>query len=73
VPKEECEALREANESVDHLDISLPHGCHLNRARVPVPPPPEAGPKLDVEIHRRIRNLSQVMRHDRMYQNPQFR
>jgi hypothetical protein len=53
VPKEECEALWEAKESVDHPDISLPQGWHLNHARVPVPPPLEAGLKLDAEIHRR--------------------
>jgi hypothetical protein len=52
VPLEECEALWEANESVDHLNIGLPHYWHLNRARVSVPPPPEPGPKLDVKICR---------------------
>jgi hypothetical protein len=72
VPKEECKALWEANKSVDHPDVSLPHGWHLNRARVPVLPPPEAGPKLDAEISRRIRKLPQAMRYECKYQNPQF-
>jgi hypothetical protein len=39
---------------------------------VPVPPPPETRPKLDVEMCRRIRNLPKAMRCDRMYQNRQF-
>jgi hypothetical protein len=71
VPLEECEALWEANKSVDHPDIGLPHGWHLNWARMPVPPP-EAGPKLDVEVRRRIWKLPEPMRFERMYQNPQF-
>jgi hypothetical protein len=29
---EECEALWAANQSVDHPDVSLPHGWHLNPA-----------------------------------------
>jgi hypothetical protein len=56
---EECEALWAANLSVDHPHVSLPHGWHLNPARVPVPLAPLVGPRLDVEIHRRIRNLPQ--------------
>jgi hypothetical protein len=67
--KEECEALWKANESVDHPDVSLPYGWHLNRARVSVLPPPETGPKLDAEMHRRIRNLPKAMRCNHMYQN----
>jgi hypothetical protein len=72
VPKEECEALWEANKSVDHPDVSLPHGLYLNCARVPVLPPPEARRKLDAEIYRRIRNLPEQMSYEHMYQNPQF-
>jgi hypothetical protein len=72
VPKEECGALWEANQSVDHPDISLPHGWHLNIARVPVPPPLEEGPKLDAEIRCHIKKLPEPMRYERMYQNPQF-
>jgi hypothetical protein len=72
MPKEECEAHWEANESVEHPNISLPHGWHLNCAKVAVPPPPEAGPKLDAEIRCRIQNLPDPMRYERMYQNPQF-
>jgi hypothetical protein len=56
---------------MDHHDVSLPHIWHLNRARVPVPPP-STGPKLDAEICRRIRNLPEAMRHDRKYRNRQF-
>jgi hypothetical protein len=66
---EECEQLWAANQSVNHHDVGLPHGWHLNRARVPVPPPLPAGPKLDAEIRCRIRNLPEVMRHDRKYRN----
>jgi hypothetical protein len=40
---EECEALWAANQSVDHLDVSLPHGWHVNPVRVPVPPAPPVG------------------------------
>jgi hypothetical protein len=57
VPLEECEMLWAENQNVDHNDVSLPHGWHLNRARVPVPPPHPVGPKLDAEIRRCIRNL----------------
>jgi hypothetical protein len=71
MPKE-CEALWEANNSVENPDVSLPHGWHLNRVRVPVPPSPEAGPKLDTEMRHRVRNLLEAMRCDRMYQNRQF-
>jgi hypothetical protein len=34
---EECEQLWQDNKGIDHPDVSLPHGWHLNRARVPVP------------------------------------
>jgi hypothetical protein len=44
VQKKECEALWEANESVDHPGVFLPNSWHLNRARVPVSSPPDAGP-----------------------------
>jgi hypothetical protein len=44
---EKCEALWAANQSVDHPDVSLPHGWHLNRSRVPVPPALPVGPRLD--------------------------
>jgi hypothetical protein len=69
---EECEALRAANQSVDHHDVCLPHGWHLNRARVPVPPPPPAGPKMDAEIRRSIRNLPEALRLERKYRNRQL-
>jgi hypothetical protein len=69
VPLEECEALWAAKQSVDHPDISLPHGWHLNRARVPVPPAPPFGLRLDAEIHRHICNLPQMLREDRQYRN----
>jgi hypothetical protein len=72
MPLEECEALWKANESVDHPNVGLPHDWHLNRARVSVPPPPEVGLKLDVEICRRNRKLPEPMRCERMYENPQF-
>jgi hypothetical protein len=72
VPFEECEALWAANQSVDHHDVCLPHGWHLNRASVSVPPPPSVGPKLDVEIWRHIQNLPEALRLDRKYQNRQF-
>jgi hypothetical protein len=54
MPKEECNALWEANQNVDHPNVSLPHGWHLNRARVPVPPPLETGPELEAEMRRSI-------------------
>jgi hypothetical protein len=60
VPLEECEALWVANKSVDHLDVGLLHGWHLNQAKVPVPPS-VAEPKLDAEIRRRIWNLPEAM------------
>jgi hypothetical protein len=41
VSLEECEKLWEDNESVDHPDVGLSHGWHLNRASVSVPPVPE--------------------------------
>jgi hypothetical protein len=70
VSLEECEALWVANQSVEHHNVYLPHGWYLNRSRVPVPPPPSvAGPKMDAEIRRRIRNLPEAMRHDRKYYN----
>jgi hypothetical protein len=69
---EESEALWAANQSVDHLDVSLPHGWHLNRARVPVPSVPPVGPRLDAEIRCRIRNLPLALREDRQYWNRQF-
>jgi hypothetical protein len=72
VPLKECKELWAANQSFDHPDAGLPHGWHLKRARVPVPPLPEAGPKLDAEIRRRIQKLPEALRCDRMYQNPQF-
>jgi hypothetical protein len=72
VPKEECEELCEANESVDHPDISLPHSWQLNRARVPVPPPSEPGSKLDAEIRRRVWKLPEPTCYEHMYQSPQF-
>jgi hypothetical protein len=61
-----------ANQSVDHHDVGLLHGWHLNHARVPVPPPPEVGPKLDAEICRRIWNLPEALRLDRIYRNRQY-
>jgi hypothetical protein len=72
VPFEECEALWEANESIDHPNVGLPHGWHLNRVRVSVPPPPKAGQKLDVKVRRRIRKLPEPMCFERMYLNTQF-
>jgi hypothetical protein len=72
VPLEECKALWVANQSVDHHDVCLPHGWHLNRARVPVLAPPPTGPKLDAEIQHRIWNLPEVLRLDRKYRNRQF-
>ena len=33
-------------------DVHLPHGWHLNRGRVPVPPVPPEGPARDAEIER---------------------
>jgi hypothetical protein len=54
---EEGEALWAANQRVDHPDVSLPHGWHLNLTRVPVPSAPPMGPRLDAEIRCRIRNL----------------
>jgi hypothetical protein len=59
---EECEALWEANQSVDHPDVSLPHDWHLNLVRVPNPPTSPVGPRLDAEMHCRICNLPQSMR-----------
>jgi hypothetical protein len=58
---EECEQLWAANQSFDHQDVGLPHDWHLNRARVPVSPPPTAGPKLDAQIRRRIQNLPKTL------------
>jgi hypothetical protein len=72
VPLEECEAVWAANQSVDHNDVFLPHGWHLNRARVPVPLAPPAGLKLDAEIRCRIRNFPQALREDRHYRNRQL-
>jgi hypothetical protein len=70
VPLEECEQLREDNESINHPNVGLPHGRYLNHARVPVSPVPEKGPKLDAEILRRIQNLPEPQRYERKYQNP---
>jgi hypothetical protein len=69
---EECEALWAANQSVDHPDVSLPHGWHLNPTRVPVLPAPPMGPRLDAEMRRSIRNLPQSMREDCKYQNRRY-
>jgi hypothetical protein len=69
---EECEELWVANQSVDRPDVSLPHGWHLNPARVMVPPPPPLGPRLDAEIRRCICNLPQSVREDRKYRNRRF-
>jgi hypothetical protein len=44
MPLEECEQLWEANEGVDHPDVSLHHDWHLNFARVPIPPVPKEEP-----------------------------
>jgi hypothetical protein len=66
---EECEALWAANQSVDHPDVSLPHGWHLNPGRGAVPPTPPMGPRLDAEMRCRICNLPQSMREDRKYRN----
>jgi hypothetical protein len=55
--------------SINHHDVFLPNGWHLNCPTVPVPPAPLAGPKLDAEIHRCIRNFPQALREDRQYQN----
>jgi hypothetical protein len=68
---EECEQLWAANQIVDHHNVGLPHGWHLNCARVQVPAPP-AGRKLDAEICRRIRNLPEAVRHEHKYRNRQF-
>jgi hypothetical protein len=68
----ECEALWAANQSIDHPDVSLPHGWHLDPARVLVPPVPPVGPRLDAEMCRRIRNLPQSMRQDRKYRNRRY-
>jgi hypothetical protein len=70
VPLQECEQVGEDNESVNHPDVGLPHGWHLDCARLPVPPVPEEGPKLDAEIHRRIQNFPDQLRCERKYQNP---
>jgi hypothetical protein len=67
VPLDECEQLWEANEGVDHPNVSLPHGWHVKRARVPVPQVPEKGPDLDAEIRRRIQNLPEHLRCERKY------
>jgi hypothetical protein len=71
VPLEECGALWVNNQSIDHHDVGLPHGWHLNRARVSVPPPLPAGPKLNAETRRRILNLPEALRLDRKYRNRQ--
>jgi hypothetical protein len=71
VSLEECEALCASNQSVDHHDVGLAHGWHLNRARVPVLPPP-AGLKLDAEICPHIHNLHEVLQLGRKYPNRQF-
>jgi hypothetical protein len=39
VPLDECERWRDG-EGIDHNDVSLPTGWHLNRARAPVQPVP---------------------------------
>jgi hypothetical protein len=72
MPLEECELLWAVNQSVDHHDISLPHGWHLNHARVAVLLAPPVGPRLDAEIRRHIRNLPQSLREDRQYWNRKF-
>jgi hypothetical protein len=69
---EECDALWEANQSVDHPDVSLPHGWHLNPSRVPVPPAPPVGPRLDAEMRHHIRNLPQSMQEYRKYWNMRY-
>jgi hypothetical protein len=68
---EECKALWAANQSVDHPDVSLPHGWHLNCDRMPVPPAPLVEPRVNAEIHRRICNLPQALWEDRHYRNRQ--
>jgi hypothetical protein len=72
VPLKECEELWAAKQSIDHADVTLLHGWHLNRASMPVPPPPEVGPKLDAEIRRRIGNLPEALWLNRMYRNRQY-
>jgi hypothetical protein len=57
-------------ESVNHPDVGLPHGWHLNHARVLVPPVPEEGPKLIAEICCRIQNLPELQRYMCKYKNP---
>jgi hypothetical protein len=69
VALEECERLWQDNEGINHLDVSLPHGWHLNHARVAVP---EKGPRLTAEIRRRIQILPDSLHCERKYQNPQF-
>jgi hypothetical protein len=67
VPREECEALWEANESVDHPDALAPHPCQgAGHAAI------RGRPKLDAEMRRRVQNLPEAMRCDRMYENRQF-
>jgi hypothetical protein len=72
VPLKECEQLCEANQGIDHSNVSLPHSWHLNRARVLAPPVPEEGPDLDAELRRCIQNLPELLCCESMYQNPQF-
>jgi hypothetical protein len=67
VPLDECERWRDG-EGIDHNDVSLPTGWHLNRARAPIQP----GAKLTTEIRRRIRDLPEPLHCERKYQNEQF-
>jgi hypothetical protein len=60
VPLEECEQRWRDWEGIDHNDVYLPAGWHLNRARMSVP-------QLTAEVNHRIRNHSEALRCDRKY------
>jgi hypothetical protein len=57
---------------IDHHDVTLPAGRHLNMDRVLVPLVPKRGSKLTADGRCRVNNLPEATRFDRKYQNGEF-
>jgi hypothetical protein len=68
----ECQRRWRKGEGIAHPHVSLPDGWHLNIERVPVPPAPTTGPVFDAEVRRRVDNLPQALRHERLYRTDFF-
>jgi hypothetical protein len=52
-----------------HRDVFLPHGWHLNRGRIYVPPPPTDRQSLRQEMRRRMERLLQ---HKEVYRREDY-